>query len=427
MKIRKLLYCAALLLALPSFYGCQSEEDAVMPAPREGKIVLHYMAAQNSLGAKTPSEFSYASDDLSEIQAGCRYLAPGDTLVVLVDDEDAPRIYAYYRNCTTPLTLYTFPTDINTSDPQSLLFFLNWAKQNFENPIYGLGVGTHANGWIPSTNTNYYSASKFSLGIDTGAGGDMESNRDSTGQTGAQMEIRDFAQALTESNIHPHYIFFDACLMQNIETAYELRQVTDYIVASPMSISAYGANYTHLLQHGLFSDNVTDIAQTYFNDVNDPEQQIKYSDFGLIISVVKTAELENLAACTKEIVVPHFMNRQTFHLNNVLHYYYYNSFYYYSIPHYFDALNAMQAILPTDELNRWKQQLQRTVCYKQASTQFLLGPYSSDYEDVDTASCGAISMFIPQTEYTRHEKYDFNQQFRKTAWYKAAGWDETGW
>lgn len=59
-----------------------------------------------------------------------------------------------------------------------------------------------------------------------------------------------------------------------------------------MSISAYGANYTHLLKKGLFSDQVTDIAQTYFEDVNDPKQQIKYGDYGLIISVINTAELE---------------------------------------------------------------------------------------------------------------------------------------
>lgn len=128
------------------------------------------MAVQNSLGAEDTDGWSYANDDLEEIQKGCQYMSPGDTLVVLVDDKDTPRIYAYYRNCPSPLTLYTFSTDINTSNPQSLEFFLTWARQNFSNEIYGLGIGTHANGWIPPTNTNYYSASQFSLGIDTGIG-----------------------------------------------------------------------------------------------------------------------------------------------------------------------------------------------------------------------------------------------------------------
>lgn len=426
MKFNKTLLKVALLGTIPFFCNCQDEEEA-MPTPQNGKIVLHYMAVQNSLGAEDTAGWSYANDDLQEIQEGCRYMAPGDTLVVLVDDKDAPRIYAYYRNCPSPLKLYTFDTDVNTSDPKSLKFFLTWAKQHFGNKIYGLGIGTHANGWIPSTNTHYYSTSKFSLGIDTGTGGNMYTDRDSTGQTGAQMNISDFAQAIAQSGVHPHYIFFDACLMQNIETAYELRNAADYIVASPMSISAYGANYTHLIKKGLFSDQVTDIAQTYYDDVTDPQQQIKYGNFGMIISVVNTTELENLATCTKEIVVPHFMNQQTFGLNNVLHYYYYNQFYYYTIPHYFDALNAMQTILSPEELVKWRQQLQRTVCYKQVSSQFLLGPYSTDYEDVDTASCGGISIFIPQTVYAQHESYNFNKQFRQTSWYKAAGWNETGW
>ena len=417
----------AIVAIIPFFCNCQNEKDATPTTPLKGKIVLHYMAVQNSLGAEDTDGWSYANDDLKEIQEGCQYMSPGDTLVVLVDDKDTPRIYAYYRNCPSPLTLYTFSTDINTSNPQSLEFFLTWARQNFSNEIYGLGIGTHANGWIPPTNTNYYSASQFSLGIDTGIGGNMYNDRDSTGHTGAQMDISEFAQAIIRSGVHPHYIFFDACLMQNIETAYELRHTTDYIVASPMSISAYGANYTHLLKKGLFSDQVTDIVQTYFEDVNDPKQQIKYGDYGLIISVINTAELENLAACTKEIVVPHFMNQQTCSLNNVLHYYYYNPSYYYTIPHYFDALNAMQAILLPEELLRWKKQLQRTVCYKQANNRFLLGPYSNDYEELDTASCGGANILKPKPAYTQHSAYNFNQQFHQTSWYKAAGWDETGW
>lgn len=85
--------------------------------------------------------------------------------------------------------------------------FLTWARQNFSNEIYGLGIGTHANGWIPPTNTNYYSASQFSLGIDTGIGGNMYNDRDSTGHTGAQMDISEFAQAIIRSGVHPHYIF----------------------------------------------------------------------------------------------------------------------------------------------------------------------------------------------------------------------------
>lgn len=81
------------------------------------------MAVQNSLGAEDTDGWSYANDDLEEIQKGCQYMSPGDTLVVLIDDKDTPRIYAYYRNCPSPLTLYTFSTDINTSNPQSLEFF----------------------------------------------------------------------------------------------------------------------------------------------------------------------------------------------------------------------------------------------------------------------------------------------------------------
>lgn len=425
-----------IITALAPLQGCRDDDDHEdTPLPTDttstshGKrIVLHYMAAQNSLGAPDSDGWSYAHDDLNEMLEGSRYLAEGDTLAVLVDDDDLPRIYAFYRNCTAPLTLYTFSSDINTADPASLKTFLTWAAARFGSEIYGLGVGTHANGWIPSSNTQYYAPSKFSIGIDTGPGGNLYSDRDANGNLGAQMNVTDFAQAIEESGISLHYLFFDCCLMQNVETAYALRHTADYIVASPMSINVYGANYTHLMQNGLFSDHIEDIAATYFADVTDPAQQSKYQDYGLVISVVNTAELEALAACAKQVVVPHFNSTRSYNLDSTLHYYYYDRYYYYTIPHYFDALSGLEPILTADEMELWRRQLNLTVAYRHMSPRILLGPYLSDFVSVDSAYCAALSMFLPQTSYALHgSRYNFNEQFRQTEWYQAAGWADTGW
>ena len=62
------------------------------------------------------------------------------------------------------------------------------------------------------------------------------------------------------------------------------------------------------------------------------------------------------------------------------------------------------------------------------SPRILLGPYLSDFVSVDSAYCAALSMFLPQTSYALHgSRYNFNEQFRQTEWYQAAGWADTGW
>ena len=37
---------------------------------------------------------------------------------------------------------------------------------------------------------------------------------------------------------------------------------------------------------------------------------------------------------------------------------------------------------------------------------------------------GGVSMFVPLNIY---DGYGWNEDFRNTSWYKAAGWDKTGW
>ena len=68
-----------------------------------------------------------------------------------------------------------------------------------------------------------------------------------------QMDVTDLAAALQRAKVHCKYILFDCCLMQNLEVDYALRHVTDYVIASPMSIASPGAYYTHLMQNGLFA------------------------------------------------------------------------------------------------------------------------------------------------------------------------------
>ena len=67
------------------------------------------------------------------------------------------------------------------------------------------------------------------------------------------MNITDIREAL-EGCPYMDVIMFDACLMANMETAYELKDRAHYFLAAPNSIPAEGFPYDKALPHLLKMD-----------------------------------------------------------------------------------------------------------------------------------------------------------------------------
>ena len=57
------------------------------------------------------------------------------------------------------------------------------------------------------------------------------------------INIPDFAQAITNAGMKMQYILFDDCYMANVEVAYELRNVTNFLLASTSEVMAIGVPY----------------------------------------------------------------------------------------------------------------------------------------------------------------------------------------
>ena len=119
---------------------------------------------------------------------------------------------------------------------------------------YGLYIGSHGKGWIPkdsgSTSGGSSTYSTFSAeyleSIWTPApGAIMVRHIGDTALT--QIDTTELAGAIKSTNVHLDYIIFDACYMANVESAYDLKDVTDYILASPCEIIANGMPYNDIL------------------------------------------------------------------------------------------------------------------------------------------------------------------------------------
>ncbi len=413
-------------LAATFVTSCTDSDFTAIPDPTpitEGdRTVLVYISAQNSLGSN-----GFQRADSLEMANGARYIDDNDRFLVYIDDANSPRIYRFTKNQTKPELVKQYTRDLDSSDPETLKEVLAWTKQNFPAQEYGLVMWSHSDGWLPSPNVNYQT--KRSFGIDVGTGGDMDLDVDKTGQIGTGMNIDDMAEAIESTGIKLKYIFFDSCLMQCIETNYTLRNATEYVIASPISTPGYGSHYTNELKQGFFSDNPADIARIYYDNVTSGDYSNLYGNDGFVISAIKTDELQALADITKDLLPSHIAGSEEPDMTGVMPYHTY-SYYYFYRPEFYDAGSAMYRILGEEDYTLWREQLDKAVVYKAASTRYWIGPYNSNYAYRDK-NYAAVSMFVPQSKYTDNASAclygDLNKAFRQTSWYTAAGWAATGW
>lgn len=60
------------------------------------------------------------------------------------------------------------------------------------------------------------------------------------------------------------YILFDDCYMASVEVAYDLKEVTDYLIASPCEIMAYGMPYAEIGPHLLGKVDYESICDAFY-------------------------------------------------------------------------------------------------------------------------------------------------------------------
>lgn len=135
---------------------------------------------------------------------------------------------------------------------------LNEVRQNAEALNYALIIGGHGCGWSCADDwINYPNQAKSfntqqTLSYDTPFSGiqfGTDPNNPTTRFFGSvdrkenSIDLSTLVEGIKQSGIKMQYILFDVCYMGNVETAYELKDVTNYLVASSSEIMAKGIPY----------------------------------------------------------------------------------------------------------------------------------------------------------------------------------------
>lgn len=110
-----------------------------------------------------------------------------------------------------------------------------------------------------------------------------------------QIETTDLADAMADAGLHTEYILFDACYMSSVEVAYELKDVTHYLIASPTEVISYGFPYITMGKHLLGTPNYKGIADSFISFYSS-----YYLPYGTV-AVTDCTQLDALADIAQQI------------------------------------------------------------------------------------------------------------------------------
>lgn len=377
--------------------ACEQKTEIIIPQPGE-RTVLIYFAADNDLAP-------FALEDIDELKEGViAYGLPSDEhLLMYVDIGGTASLseLTYQNGKAVEKVIKTYPTRNSAGLAETQEVFQDvFNNPAYEAASYGLVYWSHCDGWIP-----YPVPTTRWIGIDTG------------GYADNCMNLSEFKEVLQTSAPHFDFILFDACFMQSIEVAYELRNFTDYYICSPTETPGPGAPYDAILPYMFQPGASPELAEAYFDVYNGMYNQggSEWS-YGVSMCALKTSELESLAAATRQGLQSLAVSADCATLRAQSFDYDQRSLIYHI--GYYDFAQLMEAVLDSSAFATWKSAFDAAVAYWDTTAY----NYSTSVGRFSMEGAQGVSIYIPSTP--RVQALD---AYRSLDWYEAAGIASLGW
>ncbi len=290
---------ATLSLLLPS---CSKENPPVPEKPYDRVLVLYACGFVNLAG--------YIRNDIEELCTGSYIPEMGSRNAVLVFEHltagyadyntpQASHLIRLYKNGETVVRDTIWKTNpASTADPDIMECVLQYVKGRFEAEHYNLIFNGHGTAWLPQD--CYNTEARTNLIESYSNGEDVSPS--SFGQERFRghdyfLDITDMAERIP---MHIDNLFFDACLMGNIESLYQLRKVADNIGASPTETQTKGFDYRNVARHLL--EEKTPNPAAICAEMHEQYKNESGWYASNSITLVRTSALEKLAGVTASLI-----------------------------------------------------------------------------------------------------------------------------
>ena len=380
---------------------CDREEYVPIPEePIKGErhTVIMYAVAENSLSPYFRYDFEELAKAKLDVPSDCNF-------ILYVDDCTSPRLYSLSKKGMKQIKSYP---EQNSCDANTFKHTLQDIIEEYPSKNYSLVMWSHGSGAVPPVNSIFGTRT---IGIDNN-----ENSEYDICETASELEIPSLAQSLEEIGISWNYIIFDACFMQSIEVAYELKDVAKYIIGTPAEMPGKGLPYDHVLQY-LFLEGST-VAKNICNVVEDYYLQLNSGKYGVVMSSIETSKLESLATATKKVIERIDKNISVFDYTGVQSYCVFLPETAYK-PEYFDIGSLIYHI--TDEqlvYEKWNKTMSAALLAKKAASCWVTSYPNFDAELIDRTHVSSVSMFVPNFKYEKHGYNEYQKHFK---WYRDAG------
>ena len=409
------------------FAACSKDDDSYEAPPEPAqRTVIVYMSGENNLS-------SYLQNDLNEMKSGRQQVAANENLVVFVDRASTTEM-PYIAKITAEGNmekLYEYEKDFLASDPDNMEEVLRRCIQLCPaTRDYGLVLWGHASGWIiekDSVDNSIYGAPRRAYGGDNG-------NNAAVYAGCKWLNIPSMRQVFSRLGIKWKFIFSDCCNMQNIETAYELKDAAEYLIGSPAEITGNGAPYNTVVPALFIQDDI----QMYKSVCDNYNEQIDAAGGHLPISVIKTSQMNALADATRQVlpIVAGNVPQDDFGKGHI--YYFglvkqdsWEYIYLMNEKTLYDMNDIIRWGLSEDTAayQSWRAVFDQTVVYSKISTFWHANciegnAFTRTFKDftVTSEAFGGVSMFFPQHKYDNSPYYKHNELIKQMGWYYAVGW-----
>lgn len=294
-----------------------------------------------------------------------------------------------------------YPSQIATDKEVMRTVIKDMMTLSSNSTFHGIAFGSHGSGWLKRID----SANSRSLGYD----GDYENS----------ITIPDLADVLKVAGKKFDFLLFDACMMACAEVFYDVRQVTDYAIASVIDVPSLGFVYSYafseLMQFTVAGyQNACDRFVDYYSMTDDTNRKNWFGS----ISLVNCNEMNALAVQVKEQIND---NKDLIGFYDSVDFQFYGN-----VNSGFKLLSAdiVQFIRSLNEGElpvSFEEQFDRTLLYK-AFVNLERGDkfYNSYY--IDGANYSGMGLYLPM-----QSKRYWNEYFQTLAWCEAAGWNAVTW
>lgn len=413
--IKKLFTLFICMISLAMTFTSCSEEAFDTDSVNKQTILVFYPWT----GSKSNTGLlGYLQNNIDSICDGIidrKGLNNSRVLVFLSDKYNHSMLYDLQYNATTksvdrvPLKEYE---GASYASAEGIADILNEVKTQASALNYALIVGAHGCGWTYASDWSrypYYARPSVTRPRDNNFSGIQfgpDPNAPLTRFFGSvslaenAMDISTLAEGIRESGLKMQYILFDACYMSNIETAYELKDVTNYMIASGSEIMAAGLPYRSMWSYlNSATPNYSGIVSTSVNFYKNSSAPF------CNLAAIDCRQVEKLASVMKEINAQYQLSASV-SLDSIQHLDGFRPNLFYDLETYVDSLHPSGYLL-----DQFKSQLKLTIKASDHTDEAYTCIYSSDSFKIKNY-CG-----ITISDPSQHSVAIKGRE--KTGWWKA--------